>query len=170
MNGRLQQPLARGIGGLCIVVFFALILDVLWGVATRYLFGRQAPWSEELARLLLVWLAMLGAALAYIEQSHLGVDALTRLLDPAARRWAHRVAHFAVFAFAAGVMLYGGAALFVDRWQSGQVMSAIPLKKAWFYLSLPVSGLVIAATAFVSMLRGRIDSGETISNRDETPK
>ena len=46
---------------LLVAVFLILVIDVLWGVASRYLLGSQASWSEELARLLMVWLALLGA-------------------------------------------------------------------------------------------------------------
>ena len=82
----MREVAAKLVGGLCIAIFAVLVLDILWGVATRYLLGQQAHWTEELARVLLVWLAMLGAALAYMERSHLGIDALTRLLDPAKSR------------------------------------------------------------------------------------
>jgi TRAP-type C4-dicarboxylate transport system permease small subunit len=140
----MRRGTAHFVGALCVVIFAALVLDILWGVATRYLLGRQAHWTEELARVLLVWLAMLGAALAYLEKSHLGIDALTRLLDPASRRVADLITHSLVFFFAAAVLVYGGLELFVDRWQSGQAMSALPLRKAWFYLSLPVSGMLFA--------------------------
>lgn len=144
----LKNLVGKTLAGLCLLIFLSLVLSVLWGVATRYLLGQQAHWTEELARLLLVWLAMAGAALAYLDHSHLGVDILTRQLDPGARRIADLVTHFCVFAFASAVMLYGGSALFLERWDSGQVMSALPIRKAWFYLSLPVSGTVIALFAF----------------------
>ena len=158
MTGPLKHSTARALGLLCIVIFVALVLDVLWGVVTRYVLGHQASWSEELARFLLVWLAMIGAALAYIENSHLGVDVLTRLLDPSARRIANFVTHLLVFLFAAAALVYGGAALFLDRWESGQVMSAMQIRRAWFYLSVPVSGVLIALFALdaaISVASGR---------------
>ena len=151
---------ARALGALSVGIFTILVLDVLWGVVTRYLFGHQAIWSEELARLLLVWLSMLGGALAYIERAHLGVDILTRLFDPDAGRIANVTTHLVVLLFAAGVMVYGGSALFLDRWASGQVLSAVPILKAWVYLSVPVSGLVIAIFALDSVIgaaTGRIE-------------
>jgi TRAP-type C4-dicarboxylate transport system permease small subunit len=147
MTGHLKTLCSRFLGALCVVIFLALVVDVLWGVVTRYVFGNQASWSEELARFLLVWLSMVGAALAYLGNSHLGVDMLTRLLDPSARRFVAVLNHLLVFAFAVGVMVYGGGALFVERWHSGQVMSALPMLKAWFYLSVPVSGALIAVFA-----------------------
>jgi TRAP-type C4-dicarboxylate transport system permease small subunit len=160
----MRGAVAHIVGGLCIAIFAALVLDVLWGVATRYILGQQSHWTEELARVLLVWLAMLGAALAYMERSHLGIDVLTRLLDPEARRIADIITHSFVFLFAAAVLVYGGMELFLDRWESGQVMSALPIRKAWFYLSLPVSGLLIALVSvdlLVQVLFPRKSSGSS---------
>jgi TRAP-type C4-dicarboxylate transport system permease small subunit len=143
----LSLRLARLLGALSSLIFAVLVADVLWGVATRYVMGSQAVWSEELARLLLVWLSMLGAALAYAVRSHLGVDTLLITLDPAAARIAAGFGHAVVLLFAAGVMTYGGSALFLERWHAGQVLSALPILKAWVYLSVPVSGALIALFA-----------------------
>jgi len=162
MTGILKQSTARVLGTLSVLIFAALVVDVLWGVATRYLLGHQASWSEELARFLLVWLSMLGGALAYIENSHLGVDALTRVLDPSARRIAILVSHTLIFLFGAAVMVYGGTMLFIDRWESGQVLPALLIRKAWFYLSVPVSGVLITVFALesaVAALTGRGGEG-----------
>lgn len=147
MTRHIRRFTARVLGQLAVVIFATLVVNVLWGVLTRYAFGQQASWSEELARFLLVWLAMLGAALAYIENSHLGVDVLTRPLHESARRLAHLTGHLLVLLFAAGVMVYGGGALFLERWDSGQLMPALQFRKAWFYLSVPVSGVLIALFA-----------------------
>lgn len=167
MTAMLKTFTARVLGVLCVVIFAALVADVLWGVATRYLLGRQASWSEELARFLLVWLSMIGAALAYIEHSHLGVDLLTRSLDPSARRVARAAGQLVVFLFAAAIMVYGGTTLFIERWGSGQVMSALPMRKAWFYLSIPVSGSLITLFALdqlIGSLTGKHD--EPASNKN----
>lgn len=147
MTQNIRGFTARVLGGLAVFMFLALVVNVLWGVLTRYAFGQQASWSEELARFLLVWLAMLGAALAYIENSHLGVDILTRPMHESARRLAHLTGHILVLLFAGGVMIYGGSALFLERWDSGQILPALQIRKAWFYLSVPVSGCLIALFA-----------------------
>lgn len=152
MTALVRHITARALGALSISIFTILVLDVLWGVITRYLFGYQAIWSEELARLLLVWLSMLGGALAYIDRAHLGVDILTRMFDPDAGRIAGVTSHLLVLLFSAGVMVYGGSELFLERWASGQVLSALPILKAWVYLSVPVSGLVIAIFALDSVI------------------
>lgn len=148
----------RFLATLSVSVFAVLVVDVLWGVATRYLLGHQAPWTEELARLLLVWLSMLGTALAYAHGSHLGVDVVLEALAQPARTVATLSVHLLVLAFALGVMVYGGTSLFLERLDAGQVMSTLPVRKAWMYLAIPVSGTlmtVFAAEAIVSLIRHR---------------
>lgn len=135
------------LGPLCAAVFVVLLLDVLWGVFTRYVMGDQARWTEELARFLMVWLAFLGAALAYTRQQHLGVDILVARMDPQARRISLLVEHAVVFLFAVLVLGYGGGGLFLERHASGQTMPALGILKAWQYFCVPVSGVLIGLIA-----------------------
>ena len=52
MLKRLNQSTVWLLKLLLVILFTLLTLDVLWGVASRYLLGGQASWSEEVARLL----------------------------------------------------------------------------------------------------------------------
>ena len=169
MTGLIKESTAKVIGWLSVIIFAALVLDVLWGVVTRYVLGNQASWTEELARFLLVWLSMLGAALAYIHNSHLGVDILTRSLDDAAVEIARLTTHVLVLCFAGGVMVYGGWNLFVERWDSGQVLPALQISKAWFYLSIPVSGTLISVFALDSTINSLLGRGGTKRTADPEP-
>ncbi len=65
----------------------ALLLVAILGVAFarvigRYMLGAGMPWSEELTRLLFIWLIFVGAARA----SHMRIDLLPSALGPRARR------------------------------------------------------------------------------------
>ncbi len=88
--------LVRLLEFLTIVIFAALVLDVLWGVVSRYVFGAQSRWTEELAIYLLVWVSLLGSTLAFRDQAHLGVDYFVGKLDQTARRLAAIIAELAV--------------------------------------------------------------------------
>ena len=90
---------------------------------------------------------MIGAALAYLNHTHLGVDILTNTLSPFAKRVAAGFVALVVLIFSALVMTYGGWDLFVDRYESGQTLSSINMKRAWFYLSIPISGVLISLFA-----------------------
>ena len=57
-------------GALAVMVGM-LVLDVLLGVASRYLWGAQVKWTEELATLLLVYVSIFGIAAAFDRCAHL---------------------------------------------------------------------------------------------------
>lgn len=132
----------------CMAVLSFLVICVLWGWITRE-FGAQARWSEELARLLLVWISLLGGALAYAERAHLGIDLLTQRWDATTARWAEVFTHLIAGVFAIVVLVYGGGALTLERWRAGQLLAALQIPKAWMYLAAPVSGAALAVFAAV---------------------
>lgn len=65
-------------------IAFALSLMailVFGNVVLRYLFNSGITWSEEMARFLFIWLVLIGAVAAFKDNSHLGVDMLTKRLS-----------------------------------------------------------------------------------------
>ncbi|MBN2843355.1 MAG: TRAP transporter small permease [Sedimentisphaerales bacterium] len=140
--------------GLCRVLEFALIiavivltLDVLWGVITRYVFGSQAKWTEELARFLLVWVSLLGGAAAFGEKAHLGVDYFFNLLEPSARRLLTILSYVAIIFFAVSVFIVGGVQLVQSNFASGQMAPALQINMGWVYAAVPVAGVFILLLA-----------------------
>lgn len=156
-----QRLLLRTLGGICVVVFAVLVLVVMWGVFTRQILEDQPAWTEELARLLLVWLAILGGVLAYSGDRHLGVDLLVSRFDLSSRRIAIAVGHALVFGFSTCVLLIGGIELFIERLDSGQMMATLGIRKAWFYFVLPVGGGLISLLAIEKILATLSGKGET---------
>jgi TRAP-type C4-dicarboxylate transport system permease small subunit len=120
-----------------------LTLDVLWGVFSRYFLGEQTRWTEELARVLLIWIALLGAAVAFSLKAHLGVDFFVGLMPPAPRRLMRIVVHLIVIAFTLSVMVWGGIRLVAETFRLEQMMMALPFAKGFVYLAVPISGLFI---------------------------
>ena len=121
-----------------------LVLDVLLGVVSRYIVGRQVSWTEELACLLLVWSSFFGIALAFDSRAHLGIDLIVNMMADAPRKTAATLAHLVTIAFTVTAFLYGGCfllhkAMFVTR----NVMPALQIPDAVMYLPIPVSGLFI---------------------------
>jgi TRAP-type C4-dicarboxylate transport system permease small subunit len=138
---------------LLIALFSVLVIDVLWGVFTRYVLGDQARWSEELARLLIVWLGMLGAALACREEKHLGLDIVVRQWTPEVQNFSRLLVHFCVGSFGLVIMTFGGSQLVLQRFEAGQLLPALGISKAWFYMALPVSGILIVLFSLELMTR-----------------
>ncbi|HEV2740586.1 MAG TPA: TRAP transporter large permease subunit [Candidatus Elarobacter sp.] len=69
--GAVVEPLAA----LLVVVEIAILSA---GVFTRYVLGNPLVWSDELATIVFLWLAMLGAVVAYRRGEHIALSVLVR--------------------------------------------------------------------------------------------
>ncbi len=133
----LRGGLVKALEVFLIVAFILLTLDVLWGVFSRYVVGEQSRWTEEIANYLLMWIALLGAALVYDQKAHLGVDYLVCKLHPSARRWAAVIVELNVLAFA--IILTVGGWILVTR-SMGQSTPALKWNMGYLYAAAPISG------------------------------
>ncbi|MDQ8185536.1 TRAP transporter small permease [Pelagicoccus sp. SDUM812002] len=136
-----RKGLTKVLQWVVIALMALLVFDVLWGVISRYALGQQAKWSEELARLLLVWVSLFGASVAFGMKAHLGLDYFAGKLHPSAGRLNAVVGALITLAFAVLVFGVGGWALVRNTMESGQTMVALPIAKWWEYAALPVSGV-----------------------------
>jgi TRAP-type C4-dicarboxylate transport system permease small subunit len=142
---------------LIIFLVAVLTLVVLWGVFTRYMtklipvIGGQAEYTEELARLLLIWVSCFGAALAFERKAHLGVDFFVGKLHPEAARIVAVIVQLLVMALALIVFVIGGWDL-----ASGQMTQQLAtmsfMTRGMVYMALPVSGLFIILFSVENML------------------
>ena len=133
--------LCRLLEAVLIVAVFVLVIDVLWGVFTRYALGEQADWSEELARFLLIWISLLGGAVAFGEKAHLGVDYFVGLFDSSAQKLMAVFAQLVVLFFAVSIFIIGGIRIVVENLQMGQTTPALGLQQGHIYLALPIAGV-----------------------------
>ena len=140
---RVRDGLKRGLEFGVIVVMAALVLDVLWGVVSRFLLGEQSRFTEEVATYLLIWVSLLGASVAFSTGSHLGVDYFVGRLHPDTGPLAKVLVNLIVAFFAASVMVYGGYVLVARTLEAGQVSPAIGIQMGYVYMAVPISGFFI---------------------------
>jgi len=139
----LKAALVRLLEWIVIVVVAALVLDVLWGVFSRFVLRSPSRWTEEVATILLIWVSLLGAAVAFGRNEHLGIDYLAKKFDPSARRLMALVVQAVVAVFAAAVLIYGGYVLVSETLRAGQLTSALGIRQGHVYLAVPISGVFI---------------------------
>src|SRR3954454_7839448 len=77
----------------------AEIVILFGGVVARYGLHRPLIWSDELASILFLWLAMLGAAVAFRRVEHMRMTAIVASARPAMRAYLDMVATCAALAF-----------------------------------------------------------------------
>ena len=75
------------------ILVVAEVFVLLLGVISRFVFDRPLVWSDEIASLLFLWLAMLGAAIALRRGVHMRLTTVTARMAP---RWQARLDAFAV--------------------------------------------------------------------------
>ncbi len=129
-----------------------LVLDVLWQVATRFIIKAPSSWTEELATFLLIWVGLLGSAVALNRGAHLGIDYFVGKLTQIQKACSEAVVFLLVSAFSATVLLLGGYQLVSETFELGQTAPAIGVKLGYVYLVVPIAGFFILIYSFEFLL------------------
>lgn len=152
---KLHQFLDRALGATLAVLMAAMVVNVLWQVFTRFVLRTPSSFTEELARYLMIWVGLLGAAYASGRRAHLALDLLTARLQGATRLWSERLIHAVVLAFALGVMVGGGGRLVWVQLTLGQRSAALGINIGFVYLAVPVAGACIVIHCVAALLDSR---------------
>ena len=99
LASRLQTALVRLLGVPVALLVAAEIGVLLAGVIARYVFHHPLIWSDEVASILFLWLAMLGSAVAFERGDHMRMTAVVSQLQPAGRAFLDVLATTAALAF-----------------------------------------------------------------------
>ena len=138
---KFKKGMVAALNWMLIVAVSLLVFDVVWGVFSRHVMGEQTKWTEELARFLLVWVSLLGGAVAFGTKGHLGVDYFTGKFHPDAQKLMAVAAHLVVLFFAGAIFLYGGGRVVADALAMEQTTPALGWKMGHVYLALPIAGI-----------------------------
>ena len=138
---RIKNSLLKALNAALIIALSILVLDVLWGVITRYIFGEQAAWTEELARAVLVWVVLLGGAVAYGNKEHLGLDYFVNNMDKSSQKKLAIVVTIICLCFSILVLIVGGTTLVRETFELEQTLMALGISKGYVYCAVPVSGI-----------------------------
>lgn len=120
-----------------------MLISVCWQVITRYFLDASSSFTDELARYLLIWIGMLGAAYASGKKMHLAIDLLPTRLGGKAKERLIIFIDLLIILFAVTTMIIGGFWLVYITYSLGQTSAAMQIPLAYVYAILPVSGLLI---------------------------
>lgn len=146
-----KNAMDRALTWLCVVLFAALVLDVVWQVFARQVLNSPSGWSEELAKYLFIWLGLFGAALVFGERGHISVDILARRLPPKVQLVAAVIVQLSILALAGLVLVWGGYRVVSLAWN--QKLTGLPLNVGPLYLGLPISGVLIVLYTIYHLIR-----------------
>ena len=109
-------------GALLIAVFAVIIFQIF----TRYVLAAPLPWTEEIARLLVVWLTFVGAGFVSSRNAHIAVDILAVYL-PRRLATASQIFALLLVVAAAGYMVWAALSLMVLTGPLEMTASSLPM-------------------------------------------
>jgi TRAP-type C4-dicarboxylate transport system permease small subunit len=138
----------RVIGAVACFILLALLSCVTSGVVTRAL-GDPLVWTDEVARFLLIWLAVSGWILASRRRSHVRIRFFQDLLPKRVWKVAEVAIQFALFVFGLGVMVFS-VGLVIRNFDLEA--TTVPISFAWMYAPMILAGAVTAAQALTEIV------------------
>jgi len=101
----------------------------------------DAPaWSEQVALILVINVAMFGAAAGVRDEGHIGMESLVGLLPKAYQFWIGNIV--GLFSILFGVSLVWGCSMMaISVWPN--IMPTLGISEAWRYIPCVVAGVLI---------------------------
>lgn len=140
---RTKGALDVGLGWAVTAMMGLAVVNVLWQVFTRFVLSNPSAYTDELARYLLIWVGLFGAAYATGKRAHLAIDLLRTKLTGRALQWHGIVVSGVVALFVLGVMVIGGVKLVALSFLLGQTSATLRIPLGVVYLAMPASGVLI---------------------------
>ena len=164
----LQQPSAviawavrieRSLDVILGLMLLALALALFYQVFGRYVIGRAPSWTEEVARMLVAWMAMLGTGACLRDGGHVAVGVLVNSVTPRVRLVLLAIRDIAVMA-TAGVM--GWAGVRFAMLNADQESAALEIPMSIPYSAMAVGAVLIAFVLSLARLGGQTPAVDSI--------
>ena len=139
----LRKKIDKILGIVLIVIMSVMVINVLWQVFTRYVMTTPSSFTDELARYLMIWVGVLGAAFVSGKNMHVAIDVLPSKLNETNRKKLAKVVDGIIISFVFFAMVVGGIRLVYLTYILEQHSPALQIPLALVYLVLPLSGLLI---------------------------
>ncbi len=126
---------------ICLVCLFFMVAIILAQVYYRYVLNTGIPWAEEIAKKLMIWMALLAAGIVYYKNDHVKMSLITdRIKSPAALRILKFTTMAISFSFFLLLISSGiDYAIFGLRFTS----AVTGMKNFWGNLAIPVGGAIL---------------------------
>lgn len=148
--------------GLIAFLLAAMTLVTFGQVVARYGFNYSFTWALELVTVLFAWLIFLGIPYGVRVGSHIGVDALVKMMGPVGARITGAVA--ALFCIVYSVILFAGSWQYVAKMYAVDIdMDELPFKQ-WIPRAILIVSFALLVWRFAQVFY-RIATGRDASLR-----
>ena len=139
----MKEKVDRILGMVLVVIMGVMVVNVLWQVFSRYIIGVPSSFTDELARYLMIWVGILGAAYVSGKKMHVAIDVLPSRSGKRTQKKLRIMVYGLIILFALFAMVMGGSRLVYISYLLGQRSPALQIPLALVYTVIPISGLLI---------------------------
>lgn len=153
MLEQLKKGLDATLATVCVVLMVVLVFCVSWQVISRYFLEVSSTWTDEIARFLMIWTCLLGAAYTVGVRKHIAIDLLPLSLGPRNKAILDLFINACILVFSVGVICFGGWFLLSKVYVSGQLTTALKMPMWLVYVVIPLSGAIMAFYSMYFIVR-----------------
>jgi TRAP-type C4-dicarboxylate transport system permease small subunit len=139
----MRKKIDTVLGKTLVLIMSVMVINVLWQVFTRYVTGNPSSFTDELARYLMIWIGVLGAAYVSGQNLHVAIDILPLRQSKKTQKKLKVIVTILIILFVFFAFVIGGSRLVYISYVLGQQSPALQLPLAVVYLIIPISGLLI---------------------------
>lgn len=132
-----------------IILTGILVVTVLTGVFFRYIIRDSLSWTEELARYLMIWAALLAVSVGIKDKEHVGIQLLIKQFPPRITKIITFIVYLVTIVFLA-VLTVKGYQVAVRA--KNQLSLALNISMYWPLMSIPVSGVLAIIQQLIQLI------------------
>ena len=145
----------------CVGLILFMAVEVITAVFFRYVLFAPLRWGEELARTVMMWIGMLGIAIALKDGEHIGIETLVNRLNERQRAWCNLISYTLIGVFLI-ILFYFGLLQAIRAWKI--ILPALLIPWTWPMLAVPFAS-VVQMIHLVSMILNEIALLDEIINK-----
>jgi len=140
---RIRKKIDFVLVNVLVLIMSIMVLNVLWQVFSRFILESPSSFTDELARYLMIWIGILGAAYVAGQNMHVAIDILPKRFSLATQKKMKYVVGILIILFCLTAMVIGGSRLVYITHVLGQKSPALQVPLSVVYMVIPISGLLI---------------------------
>ena len=146
---RLGDGLERFLEYPVLILSILMTVSVLAGVFFRYVLRSPLGWSEEFARYIMIWMALLSVALCIWRHEHVGVTMFIKKLPRMMAKIMIFISNGLVMLFLSVLLVYG---LQMAERGKAQIATGLGTTMKWWLMAVPVSAGICMVMLLCKMI------------------
>jgi TRAP-type C4-dicarboxylate transport system permease small subunit len=140
---KFRKKIDKILGTALSLIMGIMVVNVLWQVFTRFVMETPSSFTDELARYLMIWVGVLGAAYISGRRMHVAIDLLPAKLNKEGQVKLKVFINCIIIIFCFFALVGGGSRLVYITFVLEQYSPALQIPLALVYVVIPISGLLI---------------------------